>query len=268
MSLRGALLFVPAVVPAVVGALCLAPVRRDIDVGVPPGSPLEWTASFPAYTPPDAPLFPVTGGDTAPPDPQRTLAKPLPLEADVRFANAFGQVRILTWDIGAHLPWTLPPPAPATSADLRAPPPSYGEPLWWLSLAPLLRLLLHPDALSRAETLGHLVEMGAPTLPVLSAAAAERDLASACRELRALITLDGAPLPTAPGGATPRASTLARFVLEECLRDQPFDPSDDFGRRLFLFADEAEPWLRTYAQHPSLDLARNAVERGRRAIGG
>lgn len=255
MPPRGALLFVSALL----GALCVAPARRDIDVGVPPGSPLEWSASFPAYTPPEAPLFPLTGSATAPPDPQRTLAKPVAVEADVRFANAFGQVRILTWDLGAHLPWTTQPPPAATRTDLRAAPPSYGEPLWWLSMAPLLRLLLHPDALSRAETLAHLVELGAPALPVLSAAAVEADLAPACLELRALIALDTAPLPTAPGGATPRESSLARFVLEECLRDQPYDPSDDFGRRLFLFADEAEPWLRMYAQHPALDLARNAV---------
>ncbi len=243
--------------------LCFAaprePARRDLDVGVPPGSPLEWSASFPAYTPPDRPLFPRTPSEEPDADPQRTIAATR-AQADVRFANAFGQMRILTWDLGAHLEWTQKPVPPATARDeLRPPPPAFGDPLYWLSLAPLLRLLLHPDALSRSETLAHLVELGEPVLPVLGAAVGERELASACHELRALIPLDQTPLPSAPAGGEPRTDMFARFVLEECLRDQPFDPSDDFGRRLFLFAEEAEPLLCAYAQHPSRALARNAV---------
>jgi hypothetical protein len=240
-------------------AAARAPLARDLDVGLPPGSPLEWSASFPVYTPADEPLFPVTRGEEASADETRTVAASRK-DADVRFANAFGQVRILTWDLGAHLVWTKAPLPPGTARDeLRPPPPGFGEPLYWLSLAPLLRLLLHPDALARSETLAHLVELGEPVLPVLGAAANERALAQACRELSALIPLDRTPLPTAPAGASPRDAMLARFVLEECLRDEPLDPSDDFGRRLYLFAEEAEPLLVAYAQHPSLALARNAV---------
>lgn len=246
-------------------ALARAPVARDLDVAVPPGSPLEWSAAFPAYTPPRNPLFPRTGPAAGPgPDgeeAQRTRAKLARSEADLRLSNSFGQVRILTWDLTAHLEWTKKPVAGPTTGRgaLRPPPPEFGDPLYWLSLAPLLRLLLHPDSLSRSETLAHLVELGEPVLPVLGAAAEERDLAVACRDLRALIRPDPGLLPTPPPGATPRASALARLVLEECLRDQPLDPTDDFGRRLFLFAEEAEPLLCGYAEHPSLELSRNAV---------
>jgi hypothetical protein len=162
-----------------------APRARDLDVGIPPGSPLEWSASFPVYTPPGLPLFPKTAEETEPADPERTRAE-VHQESDVRFANAFGQVRILTWDLGAHLEWTQKKMPPATgTGDLRPPPTQYGDPLYWLSLAPLLRLLLHPDALSRSETLAHLVELGEPVLPVLGAAAGEKELAGACQELRA-----------------------------------------------------------------------------------
>ncbi len=256
MTLRSLLLASAAAL-----ALGAASPPRDLDVAVPPGSPLEWSAAFPAYTPPRRPLFARSG----PKEPgreaeQRSSSKLARSEADVRFANAFGQVRILTWDLGAHLEWTMRPVAPTSGhGSLRPPPPQYGEPLYWISLAPLLRLLLHPDALSRAETLAHLVELGEAVLPVLGAAAGERDLAPACAELRALIRPDSGALPVPPAGATPRERMLARFVLEECLRDHPLDPSDDFGRRLFLFAEEAEPLLCAYAQHPSLELARNAV---------
>lgn len=243
--------------------LFLRPAARfDLDVAVPPGSPLEWSAAFFAYSPPRAPLFPTTGPDAKPAgEAERSSAKLATAEADVRFANAFGQVRILTWDLPLHLEWmTKVAPLPETGrGGLRPRSPQYGDPLYWLSLAPLLRLLLHPDALSRSETLAHLVELGEPVLPVLGAAQSERELAPACRELRALIPVDLGPTPTPPAGDGPRAAALARLVLEECLRDRPYDPSDDFARRLYLFAAEAEPLLRQYAQHPSLELARNAV---------
>jgi HEAT repeat protein len=237
------------------------PAPPDLDVAVPPGSALEWTASFPAYTPPRRPLFPTTGTAAARADGERSSAPLARAETDVRFANAFGQVRILTWDLELHLEWmknTVAPPVTGRGS-LRPSPPTYGEPLYWLALAPLLRLLLHPDALVRSEVLAHVVELGEAALPVLAAASAERDLAEACRELRALVRVDLAPAPPAPAGASPRATALARIVLEECLRDEPCDPSDDFGRRLYLFAEEAEPLLRSYARHPSLTLARNAV---------
>lgn len=249
----------------VLGAMLLAPPRRDLDVGVPPGSPLEWAGALPAYTPARAPLFPSSGpGERSggkKDEGQRSSAKLARSEADVRFANAFGQVRILTWDLGAHLAWTLEAgPMPSTgTGGVRPPPTRFGEPLFWLSLAPLLRLLLHPDSLVRSETLAHLVELGEPTLPVLASASVEPELALACRELRALIRVDQGPLPSAPAASSPRQSALAQVVLEECLRDRPFDPSDDFGRRLYLFAEEAEPLLCAYAEHPSLELARNAV---------
>jgi len=241
-------------------ALALRAAPRDLDVGVPPGSPLEWSASLPAYTPPRGPLFPRTGEKEKDGE-QRSSAKLATSDVEVRISNAFGQVRILTWDLGLHLEWIKKPlPVPRTGrSSLRPPDPVYGEPLYWLSLAPLLRLLLHPAAFSRSELLAHVVEIGEPALPVLGAASAERDLAPACRELRALIRVDQGPIPSAPGGGTPRETAFARFVLEECLRDQPTDPTDDFGRRMFLFPVEAEPLLRAYAEHPSLELARNAV---------
>ena len=240
-------------------ALGAAAPPRDLDVAVPPGSPLEWPSSWPADSPPRRPLFSLTPPEP-PPDPRRTVAKPARSEADVRIANAFSQVRILTWDLGAHLEWIQPPVHPVTaSSGLRPGPPQFGEPMYWLALAPLLRLLLHPDSLSRAETLAHLVELGEPVLSVLEAASAERELAPVCAELRALIKLDTGPQPSPPAGGTPRESALARLVLEECVRDRPLDPGDDFGRRLFLFAEEVEPLLYRYAQHPSLELARSSV---------
>ncbi len=233
--------------------------RVDLDVALPPGSPLDWSSGFPAITPPRKPLYPRTGPAVLPRP--KTEARAARLEPDVRFANAFGLVRILTWDIAGHLEWiqTRPEGPRSGRASLRPPPPSYGEPLHWVALVPLLRLLLHPDSLSGAETLAHLVEIGDPVLEVLASAAGEKDLDEVCAELRRRILFDAGPIPGPERGRSPRERTLARFTLEECLRDEPCDPSGVFGKRLFLFAEEIEPHLHELVRQEGLALRRNAV---------
>lgn len=238
-----------------------APRAPDLDVAIPPGSPLDWGGSFPGYTPPDQPLFPVTRASE--PDPQRTSAvggRGAAAESEVRFAQSFGLLRILTWDLSAHLPWiTKPPRGPISGGGNGRPaPPRYGDPLYWVGLAPLLRLMLHPEVSSASETLAHLVELGDPLLPVLSASAAEPSLEPYLVRLRELVT-SGGGVPAGPLEGAPRARLFARFTLEECLRDEPYDPSGEFGKRMFLFHEEVEPWLASFARHPSLALRRNAV---------
>lgn len=239
------------------GTIGSSGVRRDLDVALPPGSPLDWAGAFGSYAPPR----PFTPSEPLPDRPGETRAPPVgPAETDARFGSSFGMVRILTWDLTAHLTWIVQPVSPPTHGpDPRAPAPRYGEPLYWLTLAPLLRLLLHPNAVSSAETVAHLVELGEPVLPVLRSADSERSLGPVCAELRRLIRPDKDDPPTPPSGANPREAMLARFTLEECLRAHPHDPSGTFGQRLFLFSEEVEPWLVRYAHHPSLTLQRNAV---------
>ncbi|MEQ1895206.1 MAG: HEAT repeat domain-containing protein, partial [Planctomycetota bacterium] len=239
-----------------------APRAPDLDVAIPPGSPLDWGGSFPGYTPPEEPLFPVTR--TSAPDPQRTSAasgaRGAAAESEVRFAQSFSLLRILTWDLTAHLPWiTSAPKGPLSgSGPGRPTPPRYGDPLYWVGLAPLLRLMLHPEVSSTNETLAHLVELGDPLFPVLSASAAERSLGPSLVRLRELIP-PGGSVPSGTFEGAPRARLFARFTLEECLRDEPYDPVGEFGKRLFLFHEDVAPWLETYAEHPSLALRRNAV---------
>ena len=93
-------------------------------------------------------------------------------------ASSFALVRILTWDLAAHIQWLQNLPeelGPTTGGTgLEPAPPRPGDALYWMTVAPIFRLLLHPQAVSRAETLAHLVELGEPTLSVLSAAAGEK----------------------------------------------------------------------------------------------
>ncbi len=249
----------PALVLPFLAGLALAPHRVDLDVALPPGSPLDWSSAFPAITPSRRPLRPMTGAAREPR--QRSESRAATLDPDVRFANAFGLVRILTWDIAGHLQWISERPrGPLTGrTSLRPPPPSYGDPLHWVALAPLLRLLLHPESLSCAETLVHLVEIGEPVLTVLDSAAGEENLAPVCAELRRRIAVDPGLMPELSPASSVRARTLERFALEECLRDEPCDPSGEFGKRLFLFADEVEPLLMVFLEREGLALRRNAV---------
>ncbi len=232
---------------------------RDLDVGVPPGSPLTWGRSFPGVSPPREPLFPLSdrpntrGG--------RSISAPVRSRLEVKSADSFTLVRILTWDLGAHLGWLgATPREPLSGRDsLRPPTAAFGEPLYWVSLAPLLRLLLHPAQVSRTGTIAHLVEIGDASLGAIDDAESESALRRACAEVRERV----APRDARGAGwvgATPRERMLGRFVREELLRVEPYDPSAAFGARILLFADEVFPILRAWALDPSsCDLQRNAV---------
>lgn len=238
-------------------------------MAVPPGSPLEWGRSFPAFTPGRLALGPLTapreGRDAAPPDARETITTSDARRLDVRIGTASGLVRVLTWDLAAHLDWIRMRrnPAPVTGAPTRMPDrPAYGDGLYWVSLAPLLRLLLHPGVVSRAETVLHLTEIGPYVEDVLDAAAAEKALADAIALVRERIEPrdTSAAVPLQPGvDATVRARMLSRFVLEELLRHHPYDPEGRFGERLFLFAAELEGSLARYARHGHSFVRRNAV---------
>ena len=231
---------------------------RDLEVAIPPGSPLDWAGSFPGYTPPRRAQRPRTGEDPGESGTRGAAVR----GADTRFASSFALVRVLTWDIAAHLQWIALPAAerPVTGdRSARARPPNSGDPLYWVTLAPLLRLMLHPELVSLPETLAHLVEIGEPTLLVLDAARSEKNLAGPCSRLRSLIRSDHSA-PSAPGfEGTPREKMFARFALEEILSEPPHDPGGTFGKRLFLFSDDVEAPLVRFTSHSSLELQRAAV---------
>ena len=244
------------------------PAAVDLEVAIPPGSPLDLGHSFPAVTPPRQALFARSPRlDRRAPD--RTTSRKKRVDLDVRITSAFGLVRILTWDIGGHVSWMNPRrlatdrPSSGRSG-LRPEPPRYGDALWWVSMAPLLRLMLHPHAVSRAETIAHLVELGDPVLPVLSIASQEASLRRPCATVRELVgararqafVLEG---EAAPVEASARQLMLQRFVREECLRAEPYDPEGAFGERLFLFSEQLEPILWQATADRSRELRRNAV---------
>jgi HEAT repeat protein len=238
------------------------PARPDIDVDVPPGAPVDWARSFPAITPGAGPLFPTTPPKPPPTEEQRTRVRDESPKLDVRFSSSFNLTRILTHDIVVELGWieTRPNELPVSGRSTLLPePPQPGDPVYWVSLASLLRLLLHPSVAPRTEIEVHLIEIGTPTLPVLDSADSQGYLRKTCNRVREAVEprRDRAPAPRV--GSDEVESMLNRFVFDELRREHPYDPVGSFGERLFLFGEELEPYVAAYATNSNAYLRRSAV---------
>ena len=116
--------------------------RADLDVAVPPGSPLFWIRSFPAATPVPGPLFPERSTRSAKLSHESEVRERPGSDAATRVATATGLLRITTWDLAGEVSW-VPRAARAYGAGhqfLRSPTPGYG--MYWTSI--MLELQLVP----------------------------------------------------------------------------------------------------------------------------
>ena len=246
------------------------PLPRDVDIGVPPGSPLYWARAFPAYTPPRQGLFPETPAKPnakpaeSGPNSGRTSSRPAAGALAFRNTDGFGLVRIITRDLPGYFRWMRPgrKRAPTTGSSRFLPgAPEFGSGLYWVSLAPFMRLLLHPQIVPYEPTLAHLLEIGEPALHLVEDLETEQGLRGAATDLRERL------VPRTPVKGASRAleaedargRMLSRFTFEELLRVHAYDPEESFAKRLLLFADETEPWVLRYAREGNLPLQRAAV---------
>ena len=249
------------------GTLALAaPAPRpvDLDVSVPAGTPLDWTRAFPSLTPVPGSLFPTTPDAGDPGAAERSSSTPARGGLDVQVNSSLGLVRILTWDLGAHLTWVTTNPTfrrgPLTGRGGNHPPlPVPGDALYWMTVAPLLRMVLHPEAVSSREVLAHLVEVGEPTLGILPAVRAERGLAEQALTLERMIR----PLRDGAGGVRaaedPAEAMALRLVHEELSTKHAYDPVAGFGERMFLFGDGFLPAVIAYTDDANAFVRRNAT---------
>ncbi len=249
-------------VTAALLALNGAAPARDLEVALPPGPATEWSASFPALSPGPGGLFARSPAETTRDDDRnRSSTRPERIDFDVRMSGSFGLVRILTWDLAAHIEWVRGRWVSGPRSVVRggAAEPSPGDGLYWVSLVPLLRLMLHRSSVSEAETMVHLLEIGDPVLPVLGSAESEPSLKAVARRLRSTILGVRVVHPAWTTGALTRGEMFERLAYDELQRQHPHDPDGDFGRRLFLFGEEVRPAIASHLHAKDSLVRRNAV---------
>ncbi|MEW6743050.1 MAG: HEAT repeat domain-containing protein [Planctomycetota bacterium] len=246
-----------AAVPLLSAALVVV-ARADIDVAIPPGSPLEWLRALPAHTVSAGPLLPSRTGVFRPPFERRYAEPTSPLSVP----GTLGSLQILTWDVANHLSWTEPsPPEPVsvTGTDFYPYPPPPSMSLYWISIATLLRLALHPAQTSRAESLGFLLELGQGALAALLAARVDGVVGEEAKWLANAIGPLPRARPKAVEGSSPFDTMMNRFAAEELVAAHPYDPSLEFGRRLFLLGELMAPHVGAQTRAEHAFLRQNAV---------
>lgn len=238
----------------VAAALLAGTARADLEVAIPPGSPLAWSRSLPQ-------IGPLPGTLTPPPPSARRPATDTVVrrgsEARPLATTELAVLAITTWDVPAHVAWVRRTAHLLDGNAFGGPRP--GDGLYWLSMAPLLRLMLHRSSVLEPEVAVHLLELGETILPVLDAAETEPPLRDVARDLRRRIGTPGlfGDEPARP--SEDRAELLERFVRSELARGHPSDPEGAFASRIFLFGHTLEPWLRSAVLADEPLVARNAA---------
>jgi len=234
-------------------AICPLGTPADIDVAVPAGTPWDWLRALPQGLLFESSLSPPVSEDGR-------YARPA-LDRSLRWVGISNPLRILTWDIANHVTWTAyqPPASPVItgSISLYDYPPRMNEPLHWMSMAVLLRALLHPAQTSRLQCFAHLAVLGESAVPALRAARSEASLREDCQQLLDSIG-DFTSIPVPPA-SKPRERMLLRVMQDELLEHHPFDPMQTFGRRIAWFGSQTGPLITRFAFVDHAFLRRNAV---------
>lgn len=264
MTTRSRFVGVSVLVALVVASpLATRRVVGDLEVGVPPGNPQDWTSSYPQPTITGLGRVPRAGGVGS------VEVTPFTRDGYVQASSIFDFSGITTRDLPSELPWTQPeitkaPPIEISRAGgppvptLRY-PPHVSDYMHWLAMATLLRAAMHPAQVSEAETIEHLVLLGVPALSAARRAMQE----AAMRDLAELVARRIEPLPNRapelPAGKDPYVQMMLRLAWIELGSGTPYDPSRPFAARLrMLEQDGLSPVLEcSRSKHPL--LRRNAA---------
>jgi HEAT repeat protein len=255
----------------------------DLEVGIPPGTPLDWRYELPSHAPDEhrSPIYTHArasqrgsgseGGETPPKDAPRgktVVAAPRPAEVPppiARFGtfNPLGAARVLTFDITGHLEWTVWKKKDAAPADLGYPPALRGD-LYWLLVTALLRPAMHPALVPKAQTAQYLVTVGPPVREALEAAP---QLAALDEKLAAYLEKNILPAPREP----PPLDRLVKEVEDEELRmlvawaarelasDHLYAYNPAYARRTLSLGVEAIPVLLAVSRSEHSLLRQNAA---------
>jgi HEAT repeat protein len=257
-------------------ALAAPSPRRDLDVAVPPGTPIEWLreACRTGRGRGDVPRTPeepkeglpkeTTGGKTEGED---VAGRTTTLGLDFGATDPFAYARVLTQDIAGHLRWVVPTPGTTKEdgptgggADAHwSYPPLPSDTLYWYVLAAYLRKLLHPALLSESECIEFLVELGEPALIAAEQAKNEKSCEAMVKAVRAQVTALPVKAPEIRKGRDARESMIFHLATEELTSAYAYELNPYFAQRTLSFGRAAVPVLIELSRDSHSFLARNAT---------
>ncbi len=236
--------------------------RRDLDVGIPPGTPLEWNREFRQPVP--------TGGrGNVPtldkkPAPNTTTSERPRANDDYIVASLYDYFRVTTVDIMAHISVSLPNTKGKVSQDDVATgggfvmawnyPPEMPTELYWMAAMACLRQQLHPEIISWPESAAYCLELGEPAWHASTVSSG--DLSTYLR--KHLSDLPKAP-PTVPKMKGAADQVIVRIAAVELSGGFPHGLDPSFSRRTLALGDDAFWPVVECARSPHTFLARNAV---------
>lgn len=252
----------------------------DLDVGVPPGTPLEWKNELPFHQPEGhrGPIYTHTPakkpverkdedddtprGRTIVVKPKVELPKP---PSPQRFGgfNPMGAARILTMDITGHHPWASWRKADQVPGELSYPPETRVD-LYWLTLSTFFRIMLHPAKVSNGEIAQYLTTIGPPVLDTMEHC--QQGLGPV-RSVLDYLRRSIPPVPPQPPDVrglvralkNPEVEMLVRWSARELVSDHPYAFNPLYAKRTRSLGGEAVPVLLALAKSKHSLLRENAA---------
>ncbi|MBI4564070.1 MAG: HEAT repeat domain-containing protein [Planctomycetes bacterium] len=257
------------------GTSTRGPALPDIDVGVPPGTPLEWNKDLHRPVPTGGRMGVPTvnkppgedgGPQDAPPRDMKTTVERAPEPMTYGVTNLYDYFGITTIDIASHIQIETPPAGEKKNEDVGTGtgaksgvrwvyPPAYTTETLWTGAAGCLRAILHPESISVPETVAYLCEVGEPTL--VAAANVRGPVGHRVKKL--ISPLEANRVPPIKGGPTPLDTVINRMVTIELTSGFPHSLDPTFGRRTLTLGDDGYRAVLEAVKSDHRFLARNAV---------
>ncbi len=264
----------PLLLPGAAGT----PPAFDIDVGIPPGTPLDWSAEL--FRPPITARHGVIPPKPAPPGPPQVRERasvvqervPEPLLLPFGQMGLYDHFRVTTLDIMRHVTLTWPrrgkyDPDVASEevSDLMWDyPPTYPTELYWAGALNAMRVILHHEVVPAREMSAYLLEMGECSL----ISSKSLLLVGSGLAVSGPLPLEKYPVidpevtekrPPAAGGETPLEQAIYRQACVELSNAFAYTVDPTYARNTLALGREAEWALVEATRSQHTFLARNAV---------
>ncbi len=243
------------------GSLALAP---DLDVGSPPGSPMDWARQWrrPVPTGHARGIASVAARRTGGPGSTVVEERARPVDPGITISDVSGYFVGTSRDLPGHLSVRMPAAGGrdvATASDLEAawiyPPPVPPE-LAWIAMTANLREILHPESQSWLENAAYGLDLGDPVLAGEFGGVGSQRSEKYLR--KSVAALPGAR-PLVPTSKDPHAAMLHRLATIELSSGHPHALDPNYARRLSALGPESFDSLAACARSSHSFLARNAT---------